>query len=95
MFDHLLDRNSDVVIGKPLDRAPAAGWYGLHSANADTINYIIASSEVISTLGVIASFAVYFAFPRAAPVPSLRSPSSDRDSGQAACGDLRRALHDL
>jgi protein O-mannosyl-transferase len=42
----------------------AAAWYGLHPANADTINYIIASSEVISTLGVIASFAVYFAFPR-------------------------------
>src|SRR5437764_4358817 len=42
----------------------AAAWYGLHPANADTINYIIASSEVLSTLGVIASFAVYLAFPR-------------------------------
>jgi tetratricopeptide (TPR) repeat protein len=42
----------------------AAAWFGLHPANADTVNYIIASSEVISTLGVIASFAVYFAFPR-------------------------------
>jgi protein O-mannosyl-transferase len=42
----------------------AAAWYAVHPANADTINYIIASSEVISTLGVIASFAVYFAFPR-------------------------------
>ena len=41
----------------------AAALYGLHPANADTVNYIIASSEVISTLGVIASFAVYFAFP--------------------------------
>src|SRR5580704_10614403 len=29
----------------------AAAWYGLHPANADTVNYIIASSEVISTLG--------------------------------------------
>ncbi len=45
----------------------AAAWYGLHPANADTVNYIIASSEVISTLGVIASFAVYFAFPRLRP----------------------------
>ena len=44
--------------------AGAAAWYGLHPANADTVNYIIASSEVISTLGVIASFAVYFAFPQ-------------------------------
>lgn len=42
----------------------AGAWYGLHPANADTINYIIASSEVISTLGVIASFAAYFAFPQ-------------------------------
>lgn len=41
----------------------AAAWYGLHPANADTVNYIIASSEIISTLGVVASFAVYFAFP--------------------------------
>jgi tetratricopeptide (TPR) repeat protein len=41
----------------------AATLYGLHPANADTVNYIIASSEVISTLGVIASFAVYFGFP--------------------------------
>jgi tetratricopeptide (TPR) repeat protein len=42
----------------------AAALYGLHPANADTVNYIIASSEVMSTLGVIASFAVYLAFPR-------------------------------
>ena len=42
----------------------AAALYGLHPANADTVNYLIASSEVISTLGVIASFALYFAFPR-------------------------------
>jgi len=41
----------------------AAGLYALHPANADTVNYIIASSEVVSTLGVVASFAVYFAFP--------------------------------
>jgi Flp pilus assembly protein TadD len=42
----------------------AAAAYGLHPANADTVNYIIASADVISTLGVIASFAVYFAFPQ-------------------------------
>ncbi|HEY2680653.1 MAG TPA: tetratricopeptide repeat protein [Candidatus Udaeobacter sp.] len=41
----------------------AAACYGLHPANADTVNYIISSSEVISTLGVIASFAGYFGFP--------------------------------
>ena len=41
----------------------AAAFYGLHPANADTVNYIIASSEVISTLGIIGSFAVYLRFP--------------------------------
>ena len=40
----------------------AAACYGLHPANADTVNYIIASAEVISTLGVVASFAVYLGF---------------------------------
>jgi len=42
----------------------AAACYALHPANADTINYVIASADVISALGVIASFAVYFAFPQ-------------------------------
>jgi protein O-mannosyl-transferase len=42
----------------------AAACYGLHPANADTVNYIIASAEIISTLGVIGSFALYLAFPR-------------------------------
>ncbi|HWN95686.1 MAG TPA: tetratricopeptide repeat protein [Methylomirabilota bacterium] len=60
---HLLDHTAS----SPLNRwiaLIAAAWYGLHPANADTVNYIIASSEVMSTLGVIASFAVYFAFPK-------------------------------
>jgi tetratricopeptide (TPR) repeat protein len=43
----------------------AACWYGLHPANADTVNYIIACSDLISTAGIVASFACYFAFPRA------------------------------
>ena len=42
----------------------AAAWYGLHPANSDTVNYIIASAEISSTLGVIASFALYLSFPR-------------------------------
>jgi Flp pilus assembly protein TadD len=44
--------------------AIAACWYGLHPANADTVNYIIACSDVISTAGIVAAFACYFAFPR-------------------------------
>ena len=30
----------------------AAAWYGLHTANAETVNYVIARSEILSTLGV-------------------------------------------
>jgi tetratricopeptide (TPR) repeat protein len=63
----VINRLLDNEIISPLNRwiaLAAAAWYGLHPANADTINYMIASSEVISTLGVVASFAVYFAFPR-------------------------------
>ena len=41
----------------------AAAWYGLLPANSDTVNYIIASAEIISTLGVVASFALYLGFP--------------------------------
>jgi Flp pilus assembly protein TadD len=41
----------------------AAAAYGVHPANSDTVNYIIASGDVISTLGIVASFAVYLAFP--------------------------------
>jgi tetratricopeptide (TPR) repeat protein len=40
-----------------------AALYGLHPANADTVNYIVASAEIISTLGIVSSFAVYAAFP--------------------------------
>jgi Flp pilus assembly protein TadD len=63
------------VLGQLLDRfslnppnkwiaSIAACWYGVHPANADTVNYVIASSDVISTVGIVASFALYFAFPR-------------------------------
>jgi hypothetical protein len=41
----------------------AAASYALNPANADAINYIIVSAEVIATLGVISSFTVYLAFP--------------------------------
>ncbi|MEY2585532.1 MAG: protein O-mannosyl-transferase [Verrucomicrobiota bacterium] len=60
---HLLDHAADsptnawVALG-------AAALFGLHPANADTVNYLIASSEVITALGVVGSFAVYIAFPR-------------------------------
>ncbi|HEX4084260.1 MAG TPA: tetratricopeptide repeat protein [Chthoniobacteraceae bacterium] len=45
----------------------AAAAYGLLPGNADTVNYIIARSDLLSTLGVIAGFAIYALWPRLRP----------------------------
>jgi len=37
----------------------AATWYGVHPANAETVNYIIARSEILSTLGVVLAFVLF------------------------------------
>src|SRR5687768_10779713 len=34
-------------------------WYGLHTANAETVNYIISRSDILSTLAIVSSFAIY------------------------------------
>ncbi len=39
------------------------GWYMLHTANAETINYIISRSDVQSTFCIVASFLIYIAYP--------------------------------
>ena len=54
----------------------AVALYALHPANADTVNYVIASAEIISAVGVIASFALYFAFPRARPFYLFVAPAA-------------------
>ena len=41
----------------------AAACYGLHPANAETVNYIIQRAEVYSTLGVVASLLWFIARP--------------------------------
>ncbi len=41
----------------------AVGWFALHTANAETLNYIIARSDVLSTLCIVASFFIYVAYP--------------------------------
>jgi hypothetical protein len=63
VIHHLLESDAASSSNRWIALATAA-WYALHPANADAINYIIVSAEVISALGVIGSFAVYFAFPR-------------------------------
>ncbi len=41
----------------------AAAWFGLHPANAETVNYIIQRAEVLSTFGVAAGLLLYAARP--------------------------------
>ncbi|WP_214072392.1 hypothetical protein [Mucilaginibacter sp. dw_454] len=42
----------------------ATAWYMLNTANAETINYIISRSDVLSTFFIVASFLIYIAYPR-------------------------------
>ena len=37
----------------------AALWYAVHPANAETVNYIIARSEILSTLGVLLALVLF------------------------------------
>lgn len=37
-------------------------WYGLHTVNAETVNYIISRSDILSTLAIVASFTIYTSF---------------------------------
>ncbi len=41
----------------------ATAWYVLHTANAETLNYVIARSDVQSTFCIVASFLIYIAYP--------------------------------
>jgi hypothetical protein len=36
-------------------------WFMLHTANAETINYVISRSDVLSTLCIVAAFLIYIA----------------------------------
>lgn len=41
----------------------ATAWFGLHTVNAETMNYIISRSDLLSTFFVIAAFVIYLYFP--------------------------------
>jgi len=43
----------------------AAAWYGLHAAHAETVNYVISRTDILSTLGVVGALLLYVASPRA------------------------------
>ncbi|HYM25739.1 MAG TPA: hypothetical protein VEU08_21125, partial [Vicinamibacterales bacterium] len=53
----------------------AAALYGVHPANAETVNYVIARSEILSTLGVVAAF-VLFTTQSGGPAPPARASRS-------------------
>ncbi len=38
-------------------------WYALHTANAETINYIISRSDVLSTFFILVSFSLFIHYP--------------------------------
>ncbi len=39
-------------------------WFGLHTAGAETINYIISRSDVLSTFFILLSFYIFIAYPQ-------------------------------
>ncbi len=41
----------------------AVAWFVLHTANGETINYVISRSDVLSTFFIVASFAIYILYP--------------------------------
>jgi tetratricopeptide (TPR) repeat protein len=41
----------------------ATAWFALHTANAETVNYIIARSDIQSTFLIVASFLIYITYP--------------------------------
>jgi tetratricopeptide (TPR) repeat protein len=42
----------------------AIAWYGLHPANAETINYVIQRADLYATLGVVAGLVIFCYWPR-------------------------------
>jgi len=61
-FRKLLRSTGDSPFHEPLALFGMA-WFLLHTANAETINYIIARSDSFSTLLVLLAFVVYLRFP--------------------------------
>ncbi len=62
MYNNLLKRSiSHPWVGYIAIAATA--WYILNTANAETVNYIISRSDVLSTFCIVASFLIYIAYP--------------------------------
>ncbi|WP_018628332.1 tetratricopeptide repeat protein [Niabella aurantiaca] len=48
----------------PFIALAGAGWFGLHTVVAETINYMISRSDVLSTFFIVASFLTYITYPQ-------------------------------
>lgn len=57
LFRRALDARWPALLG--------AALFGLHAAIAETVNYVIARSDLLSTLGAVAALVVWAGFPRA------------------------------
>ncbi|MDB5112364.1 MAG: hypothetical protein JWR67_3478, partial [Mucilaginibacter sp.] len=62
LYKNLLNRSIEHEWGNYMALA-ATAWYVLHTANAETINYIIARSDVLSTLCIVSSLSLYISYP--------------------------------
>ena len=60
----LLNKSSVAAIQAGWIAVIAATWFALHKANAETINYIISRSDVLSTLMIALSFFLFIAYPQ-------------------------------
>ena len=61
-----------------------AAWYGLHPANAETVNYINQRADLYSTLGVVAGLYLYASRPAAAEIWAVSHTGGVRPAGKAA-----------
>jgi tetratricopeptide (TPR) repeat protein len=61
-YKFFLKRSMSPIWGNYVALA-AIGWFMLHTANAETINYIIARSDVLSTFFIVVSFFVFINWP--------------------------------
>lgn len=63
LFRHLFNRVRPGP-NNPYFALFAAAWYGVHPANAETVNYVIQRGDLLSTLGVVAAIYAYAVSPR-------------------------------
>ena len=58
MFRKILKKLASETVASSISLL-AVAWYVLHTANAETINYISARSDILSTIAVIGAMVVF------------------------------------